>query len=315
MFVKRSESLRVGQAIFGEWRGGHALREATGDRVLAAELASRLDLPDTAPSGVVWSPFTSGFPLAEQYVLARTFLHPEAPRTGMVLSHALIVPLQEIIHFSDLRPLFARLIMEAKQPTSLSSFDLALQEKTSQPPPELVGAAEALTTRGTGPVVWSGLERFDDLAIALRAQLWPAIRRSFGFRLSFDPSDVVESPAPTGMHSRCAGHTLAGVPHHRSDSARAHNAIGDAVGWSGPGHSLDRVCRLDRRGNYRADRPSAAGTSLPARRARAPYFSHTTAAIRLIDKLSPDPARGVAAKLRMLERFGAQVDTADANAM
>jgi hypothetical protein len=44
-------------------------------------------------------------------------------------------------------------------------------------------------------------------------------------------------------------------------------------------------------------------------------FSHTTAAIRLIDKLSPDPARGVAAKLRMLERFGAQVDTADANAM
>ena len=79
-------------------RGGHALREATGDRQLAAEFASRLDLPDTAPSGVVWSPFTSGFPHADRYVLARTFLDPQATRGGMVLSHALIISLEDIIH-------------------------------------------------------------------------------------------------------------------------------------------------------------------------------------------------------------------------
>jgi hypothetical protein len=203
-------NLRVEQAIYGEHRGGHGLRHATGDRSLATDLASRLDLPDTAPSGVTWSPFTSGFVHADRYVLARTFLDPRAPRSGMVLSHALIAPIQNIAHCADLRPLFARLITEASAPQSLETLDLASEEGIPPLAPELTGAAAALTTRGGGPVVRLGLDGFEDLIVALWSRLWPAIRRTFVFRLSFSPGDLIESPTPTLI---CTPATLAVLFH------------------------------------------------------------------------------------------------------
>lgn len=308
--------MKVEQAIFGERRGGHALREATGDRQLAAEFASRLDLPDTAPSGVVWSPFTSGFPHADRYVLARTFLDPEATRGGMVLSHALIVSLEDIIHCTDLRPLFAQLIIEAKQPPSLVTFDLDLQMEAPPTTPELVGVAEALTTKGTGPVVWLGLDGFEDLVMALWARLWPAIRRTLAFRLSFGPSDAVESPAPTlictpaVLATRWRGHRII-------DPAPREPAALSAALLAGRGEGASLLQFADLIG---AEVNSFTDLSLLEQAYRLAElepdtFVHTTAAIRLIERLSPDPARGVAPKARILERLQFLIESADANAI
>ena len=44
-------------------------------------------------------------------------------------------------------------------------------------------------------------------------------------------------------------------------------------------------------------------------------FGHATAAIRLTDRLSPDPANGAAAKVRLLERLRYHVEAADAHAI
>jgi hypothetical protein len=308
--------VKVEQAIFGERRGGHALREATGDRQLAAEFASRLDLPDTAPSGVVWSPFTSGFPHADRYVLARTFLDPQATRGGMVLSHALIISLEDIIHCTDLRPLFARLITEARQPQALATFDVDLQGEAPPSISELVGVAEALTTKGTGPIVRLGLNGFEELVIAIWARVWPAIRRTFSFRLSFGPSDAVENPAPTMictpavLATRWQGHriidpaqrqpaTLSAALLVGRDEGASLLQFGDLIGAEIV--SFSDLSLLEQAYRFAELEPDT--------------FVHTATAIRLIERLSPDPTKGAAAKGSLLERLQLHLESADANAI
>ena len=65
--------MRIEQALYGEHRGGHSLLASSGDNEVSAGIVQRLDLPDTAPPGVEWSPFLRGFPYQSLYVLSRTF--------------------------------------------------------------------------------------------------------------------------------------------------------------------------------------------------------------------------------------------------
>ncbi len=139
--------MKVEQAIYGEVRGGHALRMASDRSGIAAELTSRLDLPDTAPPGVDWSPFVIGFPHGNRYVLARTFADPAATRAGMVLCHALIASLGEIATTADLRPLFGLLIAVPVPPDALESLDVTASTEPPATAVDLVPAAEALTAR------------------------------------------------------------------------------------------------------------------------------------------------------------------------
>ncbi|MFC0861637.1 effector-associated domain EAD1-containing protein [Sphaerimonospora cavernae] len=294
----------VEQAVFGEVRGGHTLRVATGDGRTAAELASRLDLPDTAPLGVAWSPFVVGFPYQDRYVLARIFLDPGVVRAGMVLSHALITPLEEIVVASDLRPLFARLISEPTAPANLRTLDLTLGDKVPPEAPDLPAAAAALATHGAGPVVRPGTDGFDDLVISLWGRLWPAIRRSFVFRLSFGPADVVETPQPTlvctppGLVSRWRGHRLLDARsapatslaaallcgRRESESLRAFaEEIGADIS------SFNHLILLEKAHQLSISESSTIGGTL--------------AAVRLIDRLSPDPARGAIRKADLLDRL------------
>lgn len=188
----------VDQAIYGAVRNGHGLRCASGDQKLALELASRLDLPDTAPPGAVWSPYLSGFPHRDHYVLAKTFHDPSVGRAGMVLTHALICSLDGILAVNDLRPLLQRLISDpAEAPTVVEPLTINAGHETPPPSPDLTDAARSLVVRASGPVIRIGTQEFEDLLAALWSRLWPALRRRFSFRLSFGPGDIVEQPEPT----------------------------------------------------------------------------------------------------------------------
>ncbi|WP_415766457.1 effector-associated domain EAD1-containing protein [Pseudomonas sp. ZB1P45] len=187
----------VEEAIYGEVKGGHDLRAASGNRQFALDIASRLDLPDTAPPGVSWSPYVSGFSLGDRYVIARTFIDTSAPRSGMVLSHALIMPLTELIEFQNLNSLFGRLVTSIDQVITPVGFSLEKDELLPESSIDLIGAANALTGRGSGPVVRLGTEGFELLAASIWASLWPEARANFGFRLSFGPADIVENAVPT----------------------------------------------------------------------------------------------------------------------
>ena len=187
----------VDQAIYGAVRNGHGLRCASGDQKLAAELANRLDLPDTAPASVEWSPYVSGFAHHDHYVLAKTLSDPSAGRAGMVLTHALICRREEIVVCSDLRPLFQRLIASpADAPAMVESLPVAAGEELPPAFPEVSDVARSLVVRAPGPVVRIGTAGFEDLVAALWSRLWPALRARFSFRLSFGPGDIVEQPEP-----------------------------------------------------------------------------------------------------------------------
>ncbi len=188
--------MRVDQALYGEIEGrGHGLKGSSSESSVAASVATWLDLPDGVPSDVLaWSPFVRGFPFEGHYVLARTFFDSGSSRGGMVLTHALIVSLDDICMANDLGVLFERL---AKSPDSfppeLSVLNIEVEAGAHAPPMGLVGAANALAEQ-QGPAIWLGVADFESLVTALWRHLWPSMRQTFAFRLSFGPKDLQAQP-------------------------------------------------------------------------------------------------------------------------
>ena len=295
----------IEQAVFGEVRGGHGVRAAGPGVPAPAELAPRLDLPDTAPPGVAWTPFVSGFRYRDSFVLARTFPDKQASRAGLVVSHALLAPLDEIVHAADLRPLFARLATTAAGiPEEVRALDVQPGGHPPPPPAELPAVAAALAGRGAGPVVRPGTEGFDDVVSALWGRLPPAIRRGFAFRLSFGPGDVVETPPPTLVCTPPA--LITRWWHHRVTTDPA-----------APGDSLVAAL-LDGRDDGRAlfafarrigAEPAGVGELLLLEQAyrqavpeRVP-LAGTVTAVRLVERLSGEAGRGAEGKRELLDRL------------
>lgn len=300
--------MRVEQAIYGEVRGGHALRLASDGSRVPAELASRLDLPDTAPPGVEWPPFVSGFPHRDRYVLARTFADPTASRAGMVLSHAVIAPLGEVTTAADLRPLITLLITAPEPPDALQACDLPASIFAAPMATDLIPAAEALTSRGTGAVVRVGVKGFENLVVALWFHLWPELRARFAFRLSFGPHDVVDMPqpslvcTPTALAARWTGHRIIGT----SGSAPASRAAAILSGST----EAEPILIFAREIGARLDR----FTDLPLLErafelgsSSNPSFDDCVAVLRLVERLSPDPTMGTAGKAKLIERLASRL--------
>ncbi|WP_228181654.1 effector-associated domain EAD1-containing protein [Streptomyces anulatus] len=302
------------QALFGEIRGGHGLRETSGSRSLTAELTPRLDLPDTAPPGVEWSPFLSGFPHHDRYVFARTFLDTQATRAGMVLSHALVVPLNDLVSASDLRPLLARLMARLHAPLTVAPLDIELGNDIPPAAAELPAAAAALAQRSSGPAVRLGHQDFDDLVVSLWARLWPTMRRNFAFRLSFGPADLVETPTPAlvctphTLVSRWRGHqrldTVSLVPESLAAAALTSQEQGKvlrsfAYEIGAEATSFSELPLLERAYQLTTDAPDS--------------IDGTITAVRLVQRLSPEPTRGKTGKAKLLERLQHQLETATAS--
>ncbi len=191
--------MRVEQAVYGEIPGrGHGLRTSSTNAPIAAAIASKLDLPDAVPLGVqAWSPFVRGFPIDDYYVLARTFLDSSASRGGMVLTHALIVSLDDMCEVGSLASLLKQLAASvAECPDSVVTLEFSNASSSHLPTAGLIGTANALAAQGLTPVVRLGIKGFENLVDSLWKNLWPALRRTFAFRLSFSPNDLVDQPTP-----------------------------------------------------------------------------------------------------------------------
>ncbi|HZU30596.1 MAG TPA: effector-associated domain EAD1-containing protein [Candidatus Angelobacter sp.] len=208
--------MKVEQAIYGATRGGHSLLAVSGASSIAEEIATRLDLPDTAPPGVEWSPYISGFPYKGVYVLARTILDTQAKRGGIVFAHAFLAPLEEIAELNDLQTLVSWLSHEPFHSDVLEPIDISMNGGGLAPHgKEFIAAANALTTRAPAPTVYLGVDGFEKLITDLWSRLWPGMRRRFAFRLSFSPNDLTELPKPS----------LVCTPHNLSARWNGHNVI------------------------------------------------------------------------------------------
>lgn len=296
--------MRVDQAIYGTIRNGHGLRCASGDRRLAADLAQRLDLPDTEPLGADWSPVTSGFPSRDRYVFARTFSDPTVGRSGMVISHALIFDLAEIVAVKDLRPLLALLIRSAAAaPDTVESLEVSPNQGLPPESPDLADAAQALVTRGNGPVVRIGSDGFEELIVGLWGRLWPTLRSKLYFRLSFSPKDVVEKPGPTIV---CTPVSLIG--RWQDQRIVGRNVAGGLkvagmIDGSPEGNDLHAFAErigadLDGFQDLQLLEQAHAMAS-----ANPDTVARLVSAARLIERLSPDPAHGAAEKEAIIGRL------------
>ena len=280
--------MQIEQALYGEHRGGHSLLTASGDREVSAEIVQRLDLPDTAPPGVRWSPFLRGFPYRNRYVFARTFLDAGASRGGMVFSHALMAPLDDIAEWRDLRPLLQCLTTSERQRPDATTVDLAHVESQFPDSGDLMNLAEVLTSPGELPVVRIGHDGFDDLVVALWARLGRGIRRNFSFRLSFGPSDLVETPKPAlvctpqGMAARWSGYRTVGSNPCREPTSLAaavlsgHETAAPFLEFmreiGAEPTTFDELRLIEQAYRFSVDEPT---------------LEHCVGAVRLVERLSP----------------------------
>lgn len=285
--------MRIEQALYGEHRGGHSLLASSGDDEVSAGIVQRLDLPDTAPPGVEWSPFLRGFPYQSRYVLSRTFRDSGASRGGMVFSHALLARLDEIVETLDLRPLLKLLASSDRQRPDVKTVDLVRTETSLPQSDELIGAAEALGMNGKLPVVRRGHIGFDNLIVALWARLLPEIRRGFAFRLSFDPRDLQETPVPALV---CTPHPMvarwSGYPMVRAAAFREPASLVAAI-LSGHRKAAPFLEFMQEIGS----KPTTFRELRWAEHAYllnigAPTVERRIGALRLIENLSPDPDTG-----------------------
>lgn len=300
--------MRVEQAVYGEVSGrGHGLIVSSSNAPVAVAIASKLDLPDAVPPGVqAWSPFVRGFPIDDTYILARTFLDPRASRGGMVLTHALLVSLDEICEAKSLEALFGLLAPSVTDcPSSVAMLELEpdTASSTNAPAADLIGTANGLVAQGLAPVVRLGVEQFEHLVDSLWKNLWPAVRRNFAFRLSFGPNDVVEQPTPAlvctpeQLQARWTKHRIVDRDNQMPESEAARILSGQrdvqpilalAEGLGLEVNTLRELSKLERLHTLIFDGES---------------FDDLLAAIRLAESVSNQPQLAVGIKEKLMGRF------------
>ena len=193
----------ITQAIYGARpKGGHGLLECSGDENLARSVAQYLDLPDTIPSGIDCLSYIAGFQHETYYVLARISPDNNATRAGMVFSHALFLPLENMIQIANLNPLLAMLAhsyeeLNKKPLTGIDLNQLIFEETL---PDSLSGdfiqITNALINSKKYPLIYFDPTSFDNIIVNLWRNLWPALRKKLAFRLSFSPRDLEKNNPP-----------------------------------------------------------------------------------------------------------------------
>ena len=305
--------MQIEQALCGEAHGGHSLLDASRNDEVSSEIVQRLDLPDTAPLGVEWSPFLRGFPYRDRYLLSRTFLDTCASRGGMVFSHALIAPLDGITRTSDLRPLLKLLTTDERSRPAAETIDLVSIDTHPPDTDDLIDAAEALSSMIELPVVRAGHVGFDHLVVALWARLLPKMRRNFAFRLSFGPHDLVEDLTPALV---CTPHATVGrwtgYRIIRSGAFHQPTSLARAV-LSGRGNTAQL---LEFMGGIGAEPATFTDLRLLGQACRLsrqePTPERCIGVVRLVGKLSPDSDVGVGRKEILVRRLQEAVSEASA---
>jgi hypothetical protein len=261
------------------------------------------------PPGIqAWSPFVRGFPIDDHYVLARTFLDSSASRGGMVLTHALIASLDDMCEVGSLATLFRCLAPSGTDcPALVATLELDTASGIYAPATDLIGTANALTDQGLAPVVRLGVEGFEHLVDSLWRILWPALRRTFAFRLSFGPNDVVEQPTPAlvctpeQIQARWTKHRIVKPDDQTPDSESAGLLCGQrdvqpilalAQDLGLEIQTLRDLSRLER---------------LHALLSGGKSFDDLLAAIRLADGLANQPTLGASIKDKLIGRFTAMI--------
>ena len=206
----------IHQALYGERGGAHRLlAKSSNEKEPFSKLETHTDRPGDPPSGYEWKPFVSGFALGTHWVFTKTFPDTTATRPGMVLTHALIMPLDDLIQLADIGPLLALLpdlLPSREARSSVTNIEWSPKKAIEEEKSEAAGLGAVVhalfeTEDGKRPIVWLGYDGFVPVVESLWRCLWPGMRRALRFRLSFEAHDVSrQSPTliytPTRLAAR-----------------------------------------------------------------------------------------------------------------
>jgi hypothetical protein len=187
----------VHRAIFGEVKGAHDLIIASSDapESVLTELAARYT-DRLLPAQISWKPYVCGLPIRGHYVVTRTF-PVKATRSGMVQTHAVIVPLSALDDLTlerllNLLPTEPQTAVLEPSVGELSELQTTVRSVITAPSGYL--SAVHMLLNGQVPI-WLGQDNFEDVVRFLWQKLWPEARQEFRFRISAEPNDLIDSPA------------------------------------------------------------------------------------------------------------------------
>jgi hypothetical protein len=188
------------RAVYGAKEdGSHDLLRAPSQHTdLLTKLLRYTDKPGILKLGAFPGPALSGFPLEEFYVLLKIFRDPDASRSGMVRTYALILPLKEVSRVNGISPFLERLPDElTSNPDSnleleVEINDAELNVSRSETDTKYVPLAQGVmaTAGKSEPVIWSEAQNLGEAASMLWSGLWPSVREHFYFHHAAGPQDL-----------------------------------------------------------------------------------------------------------------------------
>jgi hypothetical protein len=213
--------LRVHQLLHG-YKNGHEL--LAGSVKLSekdSELVARLsDLSGTLQTSSQFYPYLTVYPLPSRghYAIARTWLDEDAPRSGCVLTHTILVSTadwnSDAVHIVDIEACLSRPI-RAQTDRYMTPLIVEMSERKlpivqSTPVAEIEGFVAKYFGEGMRPVVWFRDSDPAELLLSIMVRLWPNLRMNFAAcTLSLQPRSLPGEPfdllfAPTSAYSRFA---------------------------------------------------------------------------------------------------------------
>jgi nucleoside phosphorylase len=186
----------IHQAYYGEVNRAHSkILQTIDDSELTSFLIRFTDRPGSLAPGVVLNPYLSGSSFKKYYVFSKTFPDPKASRSGMVITHVLIVDTSTLENLNDLKSILSLLISEAPvEKTSLEPIELdvkhsALSYENRQP----IFIQKFLSSfiKGDLPIMFTGdLVSFEKILQKLWNSPISGFREQLKFRASFSPKDL-----------------------------------------------------------------------------------------------------------------------------
>lgn len=180
--------IKVDQAYYGEVQQGHGcISSSIEHQALKTFLTGFTDRPGSLPAGLQMAPYFSGIAYDTYYVFTHTVPDINGRRAGMVLTHALIIKINDLSSINNLETLFnlfkVQLIKAQEKVDSIqleSSTNIDLEVSNSVELYIAQAAKELLT--GSHPVIFCGkLESFKKIL----SVIWKGLPLIFRQKLSF----------------------------------------------------------------------------------------------------------------------------------
>ena len=170
--------LKLQQAVYGEKDNAHKMiTYRGGDKEILQKIYRFTDIPASLPPGTSWKPYFSGLPYKDYYILSKTFSDENAQRKGMVLTHVLLLNLNEIVYCNNLTPLWQMFPNDATREIENISSEIEIPDHSPQikNPEKFLDAPIKLlkTPNDELPVIWRGQDGFQDLVNILWANFSP----------------------------------------------------------------------------------------------------------------------------------------------